>query len=135
MFVTAILGEYNLVTEEVSWVNAGHQPALIRDTKGNFKEIKSDAPPLGVILQKNKSVYKIKKEKLNDSRFFTFTDGLSESLNEKKEEIGIEGSKAIINNNYNKVLKSQLLNITKEVIKVSGTNKLSDDLTVLAIGK
>ena len=53
----------------------------------------------------------------------------------KKEEIGIEGSKAIINNNYNKELKSQLLNITKDVIKASGTNKLSDDLTVLAIGK
>ena len=53
----------------------------------------------------------------------------------KKEEIGIEGSKAIIDNNYNKVLKSQLLNITKDVIKASGTDKLSDDLTVLTIGK
>ena len=53
----------------------------------------------------------------------------------KKKEIGIEGSKAIINNNYNKELKSQLLNITKDVIKASGTDKLSDDLTVLAIGK
>jgi len=36
---------------------------------------------------------------------------------------------------YNKELKSQLLNITKDVIKASGTDKLSDDLTVLAIGK
>ena len=53
----------------------------------------------------------------------------------KKEKIGIEGSKAIINNNYNKELKSQLLNITKDVIKASGTDKLSDDLTVLTIGK
>ena len=53
----------------------------------------------------------------------------------KKEEIGIEGSKAIIDNNYNKELKSQLLNITKDVIKASGTDKLSDDLAVLAIGK
>jgi len=53
----------------------------------------------------------------------------------KKEEIRIEGSKAIINNNYNKELKSQLLNITKDVIKTSGTDKLSDDLTVLTIGK
>ena len=53
----------------------------------------------------------------------------------KKEEIGIEGSKAIINNNYNKELKSQLLNITKDAIKASSTDKLSDDLTVLTIGK
>jgi len=30
MFVTCILGEYDLVSEEIRWVNAGHQPALIR---------------------------------------------------------------------------------------------------------
>tara|TARA_Y100000815_G_C13219675_1_gene453821 strand:+ start:153 stop:266 length:114 start_codon:yes stop_codon:yes gene_type:complete len=36
---------------------------------------------------------------------------------------------------YNKELKSQLLNIIKDVIKASGTDKLSDDLTVLTIGK
>ena len=53
----------------------------------------------------------------------------------KKEEIGIERSKAIIDNNYNKELKSQLLNITKDVIKASSTDKLSDDLTVFTIGK
>ena len=51
------------------------------------------------------------------------------------QDLAIEGSKAIIDNNYNKELKSQLLNITKDVIKASGTDKLSDDLTVLAIGK
>ena len=28
MFVTCILGEYDLVSEEIRWVNAGHQPAL-----------------------------------------------------------------------------------------------------------
>lgn len=135
MFVTAIIGEYNIINNEITWVNGGHQPVLIRDTKGNFKEFNSESPPLGVVLQKNKSSYLVKKEKLNDHRFFAFTDGLSESLNKKEEEIGIQGSKDIINSNHNQDLKSQLLNITKEVIKISGKNKLSDDLTILAIGK
>ena len=135
MFVTSILGIYDLNTDEVLWVNGGHQPAVIRDSKGNFEEIFSDAPPLGVIKQKNKSIYKINKKKLNGSRFYVFTDGLSESLNEKNEEIGIEGSKLIINNNYNKDLKIQLYNIAKEVINKTKDKKLIDDLTIVAIGK
>ena len=135
MFVTSILGIYDLNTDEVLWVNGGHQPAVIRDSKGNFEEIFSDAPPLGVIKQKNKSIYKINKKKLNDSRFYVFTDGLSESLNEKNEEIGIEGSKLIINNNYNKDSKIQLNNIAKEVINKAKDKKLIDDLTIVAIGK
>ena len=61
MFVTSILGIYDLNTDEVLWVNGGHQPAVIRDSKGNFEEIFSDAPPSGVIKQKNKSIYKINK--------------------------------------------------------------------------
>ena len=58
----------------------------------------------------------------------------SESFNEKGEEIGIEGSIKIIENNYNKDLNEQLSNITKEVIKTAGNNKLNDDLTLLSVG-
>ena len=135
MFVTSILGDYNIVTKEIRWVNGGHQPALIRDNNGNYEKFESNSPPLGVISQKDKSAYKTNIKQLNNHRFYTFTDGLSESFNEKGEEIGIEGSIKIIENNYNDDLKDQLSNITKEVIKTAGDNNLSDDLTLLSIGK
>jgi len=89
---------------------------------------------MGVITQKEKSVYKINKQKLNGNKFYVFTDGLSESLDEKGEEIGIEGSIKIIEENYVKDSNKHLSDITKEVIKVSGSDKLSDDLTVISIG-
>ena len=88
-----------------------------------------------VIYQKDKSAYKTNIKQLNNHRFYTFTDGLSESFDEKGEEIGIEGSIKIIENNYNEDLNKQLSNVTKEVIKAAGDNKLSDDLTLLSIGK
>ena len=97
MFVTSILGVYDLITEEVSWANGGHLPALIRDQTGKFEEYESKAPPLGVILQKNKSIYMTNKKKLNGKRFYVFTDGLSESLDENNKELGIAGTKGIIN--------------------------------------
>ncbi len=135
MFVTSILGDYNIVTKEIRWVNGGHQPAIIRDSKGNYQQFESNSPPLGVIYQKNKSAYKTNIKQLNNHRFYTFTDGLSESFNNKGEEIGIEGSIKIIENNYNEDLNKQLSNVTKEVIKNAGDNKLNDDLTLLSIGK
>ena len=46
MFVTCILGEYDLVSEEIRWVNAGHQPALIRSSDGKYSEYISSSTPL-----------------------------------------------------------------------------------------
>ena len=135
MFVTSIVGEYNLITDDIRWVNAGHQPAILRDKKGKYSQFESSAPPLGVIKQKDKSVYIINKTKLNGSRFYAFTDGLSESLNDKGEEIGIDGSIEIIEENYNKDTSEQLDKITKSVINISQNRNLSDDLTLITIGK
>jgi len=135
MFVTSIIGEYNLITDEIRWVNAGHQPAILRDGQGKYNQFESLAPPLGVIKQKDKSVYNIQKTKLNGSRFYAFTDGLSESLNDKGEEIGIDGSIGIIEQNYNKDTIKQLDSITQSVIGTSQNKKLSDDLTLISIGK
>ncbi len=134
MFVTCILGEYDLVSEEIRWVNAGHQPALIRTHDGKYSEYTSSSTPLGVIKQKDKSVYKLERTKLSSSRFYIFTDGLSESLDKNGDEIGVEGSIKIIENNFNNDLKKQLKDVTSEVIKVAGEKNLSDDLTLVGLG-
>ncbi len=135
MFVTSIIGEYNLISDEIRWVNAGHQPALVRHNNGEYNKIESSAPPLGVIKQKDKSFYKTNKIKLNGSRFYAFTDGLSESINNDGEEIGIDGSINIIEKNYSQDTIKQLGDITKSVINTSKNQTLSDDLTLISIGK
>ena len=135
MFVTSILGEYNIKTDEIRWVNGGHQPAIIRSINGDYQQFESNAPPMGVIRQKDKSIYKVHKIKLANKRFFAFTDGLSESLNSEGEEIGIDGSLKIIEDNFNADSNKQLLDISNTVISTVGGNNLSDDLTLISIGK
>ncbi len=44
-------------------------------------------------------------------------------------------SKKIINNNFNKNINDELNNITKEITSSSKIEKLSDDLTLISIGK
>ena len=134
MFVTCVLGKYDLITDEISWVNGEHQPAIIRNQQGEYQNFDSDAPPMGVISQKDKSIYKINKQVLNGNKFYVFTDGLSESLDEEGKEIGIDGSIKIIEDNYTKDSKKHLSDITKKIIKISGPGKLSDDLTLISIG-
>ena len=134
MFVTCVLGKYDLISDEITWVNGGHQPAIIRNQQGEYQNFDSDAPPMGVISQKDKSIYKINKQVLNGNKFYVFTDGLSESLDEKGKEIGIDGSIKIIEDNYTKDTKKHLSDITKKIIKISGPGKLSDDLTLISIG-
>ena len=135
MFVTSILGEYNTITDELRWVNGGHQPALLRDNNGKYEKYESNSPPMGVIYKNSKSEYNVHKVKLNGKKFYAFTDGLSESLNIEGNQIGIEGSVKIIEQNYNSDLSKQLTSVTQDVIKSSGDKKLSDDLTMIAIGK
>ncbi len=135
MFVTSILGEYNMRTDELRWVNGGHQPAIIRSSSGSYEQFESNSPPMGVILQKDKSVYTTHKVKLENNRFYAFTDGLSESLNSSGEEIGIDGSLKIIEQNFNTDSSKQLSDISNTVINTAGDNKLSDDLTLISIGK
>ena len=60
---------------------------------------------------------------------------MSESLDENNQEIGIEGSKKVINNNFSNNINDELNNITKEITTSSKIEKLSDDLTIVVIGK
>ena len=78
-------------------------------------EFESKSPPLGVIKQGSKSNYFVNKSKLNGHRFYAFTDGLSESLDKNNKEIGIEGSKEVINRNFNKNPDDELNLIAKEI--------------------
>ena len=108
MFVTSILGEYNTITDELRWVNGGHQPALLRDNNGKYEKYESNSPPMGVIYQNSKSEYNVHKVKLNGKKFYAFTDGLSESLNIEGNQIGIEGSVKIIEQNYKVTYQNSL---------------------------
>ena len=120
--------------------------ALVK-TGDAFIEYPSSSTPLGIAKQKNENAYKLEKFKLNDSRVYCFTDGFSESLDENKNEIGINGVKELLKRNQNSKLKIELEKVTEEIRqkslkkeykeKVLEEDKgiLDDDLTILGIGK
>ena len=88
-----------------------------------------------LIKQNSKNDYFINKSNLNGNRFYAFTDGLSESLDKNNKEIGIEGSKEVINRNFNNNPDDELNLIAKEIAANANNKNLSDDLTLIVIGK
>jgi Amt family ammonium transporter len=145
-FITSIVGKYNLKTDLVEIANAGHQPALLRNDEV-FKEFSSSSVPLAVTKHKDESVYKLESFNLNGGRIYCFTDGFSECMNEKKQEIGIDGVKELIIKHQNTSLKKELEDATEEIrlrslkkeISEKGIKEnndiLDDDLTIIGIGK
>ena len=77
----------------------------------------------------------------------TYIHGFSESLDENKQEIGIEGVKDLINKYKNSSLKKELESATEEIRQKSlkkdykekgieeSSDILDDDLTIIGIGK
>ena len=145
IFITSIVGKYNLKTDLVEICNAGHQPALVK-IDNDFKEYSSSSMPLGVVKHKDENVFKLEKFKLNKGRIYCFTDGFSECMDENKKEIGIEGVKKLILKHQNSSLKKELENTTEEIrlkslkkdsydVGIKENNEtLDDDLTILGIG-
>jgi Amt family ammonium transporter len=145
-FITSIVGRYNLKTDLIEVANAGHQPTLLKNGK-EFKEFPSSAMPLAVVKHKDESIYKLESFNLNKGRIYCFTDGFSECMNEKKQEIGIVGVKELILRHENSSLKKELESATEEIrlkslkidIKEKGIKEnndiLDDDLTIIGIGK
>jgi len=86
-FVTAFIGVLNPKTGEITYCNAGHNPPVLIDGKGNHRFLEVGGPVLGIF----------RKPKLEEGRFvirdetlFCYTDGATDASNEADEEFGEE---------------------------------------------
>ena len=132
MFITMIVGIYDVETKMIHWANAGHQPPLVRDEKNQFKEYLEAGIPVGVIKQESSDVFLSTSLSLENKRLFIFTDGITEATNNKGEELGVEGIKNLLAQNKGLSPKRE---VEKTVMSIKqSTSQLSDDLTLLIIG-
>ena len=131
MFVTAVFGKLNIKTGELVFINAGHESILTFDKGKNYKYIKSDMPPIGIIKYFTETMVKSNTMNLKDKTFVVYTDGVTEGYLKNGEELGAEGVQNIINSIENINPKNIVLSIEKELNW--GAEKLRDDITCMAI--
>ncbi|MBP3820278.1 SpoIIE family protein phosphatase [bacterium] len=130
-FITLFAGIVDLRTGKMSCINCGHNPPLILTNDGKYKYMDLDQNvALGVFENMN---FKIVDINLNPGDIIlTYTDGVTEALNENDDMYGEDRLKDCLNKNKDITNIKDIINTIKNDVKqFSGSVSQSDDMTML----
>ena len=133
MFVTAFLGIIDLKTGVVEYVDAGHEPPLIRRKDGTVETLKKHGGLALAIEGTFPYTTQVMKLSHGDT-FFLYTDGATDANNSQRERYGMnrlrEHLEVLTGEETPKQINDKLLVDLKEFI---GAEDQFDDITVLTI--
>jgi sigma-B regulation protein RsbU (phosphoserine phosphatase) len=128
-FTTAVLAEYEPATRRLVYVNAGHNPPILRRASGAIEKLEAGGLPLGIDTGASYETAAVEL-KSGDALIF-YTDGMVEAFDEKGLEFGndrwIEAIRALPD--WNAAESLQFL--MKRVDDFVAMTRQSDDITCL----
>ena len=131
MFITAVVGKYNIKEKKIEYINLGHEPIMVYDENFNFEYYKSTLPPLGIMAMDNDDFFQTNEISLVNKNLVIYTDGVTEGYLENNQELEAKGvEKEIIDNKFKSPVAiiehlSDILTKRKEPLR--------DDITCLII--
>ena len=130
LFVTAFIAVLDTETGIVEYVNAGHNPPLIKNGSGEYTYLCDEK---FLVLGAFDDVrYKSKTIKLAPgSGMFLYTDGVTEAQDEKKELYGEDRLRNLLNKNDD--TREILTVINEDIASFCGNAEQSDDITMLSL--
>ena len=131
-FITFFAAIYDVRLKTMVYVNAGHNPPLL--IKQNEVKFLEDGSTVLGALHPLPFVNEGFLTNLDDFLLFSYTDGLTETINEEGKEFGIESVVSYFNTgeNYLKDLKSIHHDLIVQLDAFKGTNGYRDDITILS---
>lgn len=135
MFATLFIGVLDLPTGNLRYCNAGHDlPLIVTQYSNNEVRPLNALPnlPVGVF---GDTKYELQEEHLlPNTILFLYTDGLTESINMKREQFGLKRVMSTLNTQCSKTTLEQLLDkMTNVVLEYMDGAEQRDDLTLFAI--
>jgi len=132
IFVTAIFGVYNIKTGKFTFVNAGHNPPLLKKKDGLFEYI--NTKPQLVLAVMNDTKYNEEEIILGkgDTLYF-YTDGVTEAMNAEKELFGEDRLKEALNKYRSSYPNDLIYCIKGEVDNFTKGAEQSDDIAMLSL--
>ena len=132
MFVTAWLGILELSTGRLVATNAGHEYPILKRPDGAFEAFRDKHGIFMGVMPK--AVYKDYELTLEPgSRLFVYTDGLTEAINEREEQFGMERILRVLNDNSDATPRELLCYVKSAVGDYVGDARQFDDLTMLCL--
>lgn len=132
MFVTAWLGVLDLGTGLLKYVNAGHNPPLIKRKGGHFEHLCSK--PNFFLAGMENIKYKTNEIQLSPGdEIFLYTDGVTEAADISCEMFGTDRLLESLNENNNLSVTKLCNKVKGDVDRFVGNASQSDDITMLAV--
>ncbi len=135
MFVTVFIGQLNLLTGEFIYVNAGHNPPMIRSSRqGAFEYLPKmkKSPMLGIqkgLRYQQRSLFLAPGETV-----FLYTDGVTEAMDESGRILSEERLEAVMNRQSGETEPRELIeSVRRDIADHVGNAEQSDDITMLAL--
>ena len=132
LFVTAWLGVLELTTGKLTYVNAGHNPPLIKQNGGEFTYLKSR---VSFVLAGMETI-KYRQNEITiapGDRLFLYTDGVTEATNSSIELYGEERLSAFMNSHSGENAEEILHDLKADIYAFQGEAPQFDDITMLML--
>jgi phosphoserine phosphatase RsbU/P len=128
-FTTAVVGEYDLASRSLTYVNAGHNAPILRRVDGRLEKLEAGGLPFGIDADASFQIATVQFQP--GDTLILYTDGVVEAFNANLEEYGNERWLAAIRNlpdvNADKTLQGLMSGVDQFV----GATRQSDDITCM----
>lgn len=129
-FITFFGAIYNEKKRKLRYINAGHNaPFMVCDDKMIL--LKEGTTILGA-LDELPFVHQGEHDVKTDSLFYSYTDGVTETVNDADEEFGEERLESFVNENASILLKDMHALLLHTLDEFKESQPYSDDLTMLS---
>ncbi|MBA4030615.1 MAG: stage II sporulation protein E [Planctomyces sp.] len=134
-FVTFVLGVISIKTGEMSLVNAGHMPVMIRKADGTVEEFGAEAVgiPLGVMEDYPFDV--VKRVIEPGETCLIYTDGVSEAMNHDSDLYGMTRIRDLMVSHGHLGAEDLGRTILQDVRKHANGRPQNDDITLMLFGR
>ena len=132
LFITMVVGLYDPEVNQVTMVNAGHQPPLFMHKEHGIQRLDSVSPPVGIMSGMQYEEFTLSLDK---GALYLFTDGLTECWEAHDKLLGEEGVKRVLTRFANHPPGQRLNQIVEHVTrwKMKSSGYLFDDITMLLL--
>jgi phosphoserine phosphatase RsbU/P len=130
-FITMLLGLYDPVSGQITYVNAGQNPPLLRRASGRIERLTEGGMALGMF---EHATYNAGTLALDQGDVLVlFSDGITEAENATGVAFDDAGLEQIVNEHWWKDLQTLGTSVLKAVEAHADGTRIADDLTILAL--
>jgi len=130
-FITFFVALYDFTTKELQYINAGHQPPLLFDATGRGHHLDSGTTVLGAF-EVLPFVNEGHLSGLEAFTLFAYTDGLTETENERGNELGSDRVEAFLREHHQDDLEEVHRGLLEMADEFRGKQPYKDDITILS---